>query len=446
MGQRKIYVENVACYRRSLDASKIKTYFLMNNYKVVTKPSKADYIIVVTCAVFKAREDASIEKIMRFCRQYRAKLIVVGCLPAINSARLKNIYNGPAICTKDLNEIDRLFPDVHLKFNDVPDANTFSKVKHSSVSVKETLSAFHNNSWKNYLRLLYYISKRSAITFNIRISWGCLNSCSYCGIRKAIGRLKSKPIETCLNELDSGVAQGIYSISLLADDVGAYGLDFGMDLTTLIDAMLVRHPEISFILNDVHPRWLIKYLDRLSPHFESGRIVEMWCPVQSGSDRILKLMRRYDDSASIKEAFLKLKNASPDSLINSCLICGFPSETDSDWEQSLNLISESKIDIVWVFPYCQVKGSKAETLSGHISSETINNRIDRAKQFFRMNNILAVFQDVPDGTHKSLRSEGGMERYIIHGSELILNTVSFLNKLKALTSKNFHRLFSGNQR
>jgi tRNA A37 methylthiotransferase MiaB len=444
MGNRKIYIENVACYRRSLDASKIKEYFLLNNCNFVTNPKKADYIIVVTCAVFKAREDASLKKIMKFYGKYRAKLIVAGCLPAINKTRLRSVYDGPAICTKDLNDIDRLFPDFHLGFNDIPDANTFTKVKHSSVSVKETLLAFHNNSWSNYLKLLYYISKRSTTPYNIRIAWGCLSSCSYCGIRKAIGGLKSKPLDICLTELDNGVAKGIHFFSLLADDVGAYGLDIGTDFPTLIEAMLERHPGISFIVNDVHPRWLIKYVDRLSPHFESGSIAEMWCPVQSGSDRILKLMQRYNDSASIREALVKLKNASPASLINSCLICGFLSETDDDWEQSLSLISESKIDIVWVFPYCQVKGSKAEAMSGQIDRETINNRINRAKQFLRMTNVLAVFQDMPYESKKLSRLEEGVEKFFIHASEIILNCVSFSSKFRALTAKGFRRIFSRN--
>jgi tRNA A37 methylthiotransferase MiaB len=426
MGNKKIYVENLACYRRSLDATKIKEYFLLNNCSIVNSPKKADHIVVVTCAVFKAREDECIKKIMNLHERYGHKLIVAGCLPAINEARLKSVYDGRAICTKDISDIDAIFPDFHLGFNDIPDANTFTRFKHSSVSVKETLLAFRNNSWRNYLELLYYVTKRSATPYNIRISWGCLSSCSY----------------LCLTELDNGVAKGIHFISLLADDVGAYGLDIGTDFPTLIAAMLERHPEISFIVNDVHPRWLIQYVDRLAPHFESGRIAEMWCPVQSGSDRILKLMQRHNDSASIREALVKLKNASPASLINSCLICGFPSETDDDWEQSLSLISESKIDIVWVFPYCQVKGSKAEAMSGHIDRETINTRINRAKRFFRMNNVLAVFQDMPDDSKKLSWLEHGAEKFCIHASEIILNCVSFSSKFRALTAKGFHRIFS----
>ncbi len=438
MANRKIYIDNLACYRRSLDASKLKQYFLLNNCQIVNDPRKADQIVVFTCAVFKAPENTAIERVKELHEKYPGKLIVTGCLPGINHTRLRSVYDGPSITTKDINDIDDLFQDFNVSFSDVPDANTFTGFKYPS-GVKESLLAFRYNSWSNYRKVLHYLTRRSTAPFNIRISWGCVGSCTYCGIRRAIGKLQSKPPDRCLAELEDGFARGIRSFPLLADDIGAYGLDIGTDFPTLIDAMLDRHPDISLTLNDLHPRWLIQYADRLLPHLSSGGIAELWCPVQSGSDRILKLMRRFNDATSIREVLLKIKSVSPASLIHSHLICGFPSETDDDWEESLSLIKDSKVNMILAFPYMKTEGSKAETMPEQVNKEVVRSRLNRGKRFFRQNDIAAMFYDLPDESKRPSLFEKGAETLVTAATEKTFGWASSLIEFRASTSKEVRR-------
>lgn len=441
MTDRKIYIDNLACYRRSLDASKLKQYFLLNNCRIVNHPRKADQIVVLTCAVFKAPEDTAIKRVKELHERYPGKLIVTGCLPGINNTRLRSVYDGPSITTKDINDIDGLFQDFHLSFSDIPDANTFTGFKYPS-GVKESLLAFRYNSWSNYRKLLHYLTRRSTAPFNIRISWGCVGSCTYCGIRRAIGKLRSKPPDRCLAELDDGFAKGIRSFPLLGDDIGAYGLDLGTDFPALIEAMLERHSDISITLNDLHPRWLIKYADRLLPHLSSRGIAELWCPVQSGSDRILKLMRRFSDATSIRDVLLKIKSGTPNSLIHSHLICGFPSETEDDWEESLSLIKDSKVDMVLAFPYMKTEGSKAEAMPGHVDKEIVRSRLNRGKRFFRRNNIAALFYCLPDEPKPQSLFEKGAEMLLTGATAKTFGWASSLIGFGASTSKEFRRTVS----
>jgi tRNA A37 methylthiotransferase MiaB len=433
MAEKKIYIDNLGCYRRSLDATNLKEYFQSNDCRVVDDPRHADSIIVITCAVFKAPEDNAIARIKELREKYPGKVVVTGCLPAINAPRLNSVHDGAIIPIQEIRGIDKLFPDFKVRYDDIPDANTFTGLKYPA-GAKEALLAFRYNSWNNYRKVLYYLIRRSATPFNIRISWGCRGSCTYCGIRKAVGVLRSKPTEQCLAELDRGVATGVQSFPLLADDLGAYGMDVGSDLPNLIDAMLNRHPHISLTLNDLHPRWMIQYGDRLLPHIASGRITEVWCPAQSGSDRILGLMRRFNGARAARDALLSIKSASPGCLIHSHLICGFPSETEGDWEQSLALIKESKVDMVLVFPYMKAAGSKAASMAEHVDPETVRDRLKRGRRYFRENGVAAMFYDVPAEPNERSWAATNAEALLSRPTEKVLGAVASALAWRASTS------------
>ncbi len=434
MPDRRVYIDNLGCYRRSLDASKLREYFLSNHCQIVDDPKDADSIIVVTCAVFKAPEETAMTRVEELHRKYGDRVIVAGCLPAINPTRLGRVHDGPTISTREIDEVDRLFPEFGVRYSDLPDANTFTGFKYPA-GVRESLMAFRYNSWRNYRRVLYCLTRRSTTPFNIRIAWGCGGSCSYCGIRRAIGGLRSKPLERCLAELDAGVGRGIRSFPLLADDLGAYGLDAASDLPALIDAMLQRHPGITVTLNDLHPRWLLAYLDRLLPHVRSGAISELWCPAQSGSNRILKLMSRFNEAEATRDAFLRMRKEAPGILIHTHLICGFPSETEEDWEESLVFVRESKVDVVLVFPYTKTEGSKAAEMAGHLDPQTVRKRLSRAKRFLRASGVAAMFYDDPATTRARSWFERRAESLLSRGAEKAFTFASSRADRRAPPSK-----------
>lgn len=434
MAEKNIYIDNLACYRRSLDATKLKEYFESNQCRIVDDPGQADSIIVMTCAVFKAPEDSAISRIQELREKYPGKVVVTGCLPAINPTRLQTVHDGAIIRLQEIDTIDRIYPEFQVPYRDIPDANTFTGLKYPA-GAKEALMAFRYNSWKNYREVLYHLIRRSTTPYNIRISWGCRGSCTYCGIRSAVGPLKSKPLEECLAELDRGVAQGLSLFPLLADDLGAYGLDGCTDLPTLLDAMLKRHPSVSLMLNDLHPRWLVKYLDRVLPHVANRRIAEVWCPAQSGSDRILALMSRFNDARSTTDALLAIKRASPDCQVQTHLICGFPSETDDEWEESLVFITASKVDMVLVFPYMKAEGSKSASMPGHVDPEVVTNRLKRGRRFFRKNGVAAMFYDVPPPPKEHSRLGRAAEDLFSRGTATLLGVVSSAIQRRAEATK-----------
>ena len=137
---------------------------------------------------------------------HSGELIVVGCLPDIESEKLKKIFNGRTISTKNLNFIDNYFPENTIKFKDISDADVISEgitptQINKGINRIPLISITYLHLQKNIIKylfnrhLLLYLYPYEKNNYHVRISWGCLGSCTYCAIRKAIGTLKSKPID-----------------------------------------------------------------------------------------------------------------------------------------------------------------------------------------------------------------------------------------------------------
>ncbi|UCD13308.1 MAG: hypothetical protein JSW60_07050, partial [Thermoplasmatales archaeon] len=123
---KKIFIYHRSCTLRSLDASRVSSYFSKNNYKIVNKPKDADIIFFIGCAALDNVTDQSLQ-IIKELQKYDAELIVAGCLPTIESEKLANIFTGRTINAKDLDKdpdkMDELFPENMIKFRDIDDAN-----------------------------------------------------------------------------------------------------------------------------------------------------------------------------------------------------------------------------------------------------------------------------------------------------------------------------------
>lgn len=393
----KIFVYVSACERRELDAMRIRAYLLNNGHILVSHPKKADIIFFVACAVLDRPTKISFDKIKEF-QKYDAKLIVAGCLPAIEPKKLANIFDGNTITSEDLNihpeKIDQLFPGISVPFSTISDANTlFQNTDNSTWSgIIQTIinsppvhSPFYHirfyilkHLFGEHVILYRLLLKESS--FQIRTSWGCHGNCSYCAINKAIGNVQSKPIEQCVIELKKGLAQGYYHFILTADNIGAYGLDIGTTLPTLLDALTSIEGQYDIMILNVHPRWIVKYCDALEKILSRNKIVGLDIPFQSGSIRILKSMNRYSDIQKIREACMRLKKASPQLVLGTDCIIGFPSETFEDLTKTLDFIKEVGFYVGTAIKYSCKRGTPAETIRPIISPQEISRRFNYAKK------------------------------------------------------------------
>jgi len=388
---KKVCIKFSGCRRRSLDAQRIKTYFEKNGYEIVYDPKIADINILGCCAFHEHMANTNLKKIEKFQR-YKGELIVAGCLPIIEKEKLAKIFNGRTLGTKYINDIDKLFPDSKIKFEDIEDANfKYSSKKHNYI--KSSLRKFKPIE-KFYLKIDKFIYRnlvgknslqdlafpRHQKLFHVRIGNGCNSKCTFCVIRKSNGPFKSKPLDQCIKEFKKGLSLGYKRFMITATNPGYYGLDINSSLAELFDNFTSYSGDFDISIRGVYPEFIIKYIDEFEESFKRNKIKSINIPIQSGSRRILKLMNRDIDLVKLKNAIKRLQDASPNLVIDCNYIIGFPTETDEDFQKTLNLIKEIDSKIVYFFPFSARPGTIANELEPKVTKKQMKQRKKIAKK------------------------------------------------------------------
>jgi tRNA A37 methylthiotransferase MiaB len=394
---KKVFLYKCGCDRRALDASKVRNYLTLAKYEIVNRIEDADIILFFTCAVYDSITNESLKKVKQF-QKYDAELIIAGCLPAIEREKLAEIFNGKTIITKDLDEIKQLFPSEKDNKKLIIDANNifynislnkpFREIKRVIQRIK-FLEKYYLKIKNHILKNIYgehslmyrHIDKKPF--FHIRISTGCLGNCSYCAIKKAIGKLKSKPLDQCINEFKKGIKNGYNHFVIEADDTGAYGLDIKSNFPELLDNLTKIPGEYKISIRSLHPKWIVKYINELEQLLKTKKIVSIESAIQSGSNRILNLMRRFADVQKIKESFQRLQNAYQELSLTTHYILGFPTETEEDFMKTMNFLKTINFSAGFIYS-CSIKtGTNAENIKPKVSKYLKRKFFRKAKKFLR---------------------------------------------------------------
>ena len=190
---KRVFIACNGCTRRYLDAAKLVNFFKVNNCVIVKSADVADYVLFMTCSCRKYCEEESFKEIKNFLK-YKGELIVVGCLPDIAPSRLKEVFHGKVVETRNLEKIDELFGDFKVKFSSMPDANLCHKdvkdVKEKDIVLLRTLilnfrfnKVFIKKCLKKLSEMLNrMLSTKLTKTAFLRVSRGCVERCTFCNI------------------------------------------------------------------------------------------------------------------------------------------------------------------------------------------------------------------------------------------------------------------------
>lgn len=394
----KIHLVGMGCERRLLEFTKLRDYFIVNGYKIVSKAENADYIFLITCAFKKKEEEESIKQ-LKDLKRLNKRLIVYGCLPGISPSNLIHDKKITYLLTKDLWRIDHLFDDIKIKYKDLADPLTIMGPPFRKKMMKGIRKLANNFeiSEKNYVTmkgaLLNALKDIKPKTCNLFICRGCLGDCSYCAIRYSIGKCKSKTKEMVLNELTNGVLNGYTRYKLMGDDVGAYGIDINTSFGELLLILIKKSKKIQngnkirYYIEGIHPRWVIKYQNELEDFFSSGLLKKMMCPIQSGNDRILGLMHRHHNSRKLSQIFNKLNRINPRVIFATQIMVGFPSENSIEFLDTLKFLDNTPIKEVTIFPYNDKNNTPSYNIANKVSNENIDTRLRKAITHLRSKGI-----------------------------------------------------------
>lgn len=214
----------------------------------------------------------------------------------------------------------------------------------------------------------------------VNIQYGCDKFCSYCIVPYTRGKQRSRLPEDIVNEVEQLAGMGYREVTLLGQNVNAYGKDLNIDYTMadlLEEVAKIGIDRVRFVTS--HP-WdfsddmieVIAKYDNIMPYIH--------LPIQSGSDRILKKMNRRYTISEYKELFNKLKNKIPGVSITTDIIVGFPNETDEDFEKTLEVYNELKYDLAYTFIYSKREGTPAASMDDSISLEVKEERLQRLNE------------------------------------------------------------------
>lgn len=409
----KVYLENNGCIKRNSEVIKLQKYLTVNNHELVPSPNDAEYIVVSTCAFKEQEEEFSIARI-KYLKDIPAKLLVIGCLPEIAPTKFGEFKKIDSLPPKDIDQIDKYFPGTKVKYAELDEVNILPPsgiVSTAPVALKKFFKNFEV-SRKFGLRIWRYLEKKVRVILNlnppqfyISISRGCLGDCSYCAIKRAIGMLQSRSLDVIVKQFHEGINNGFTDFIILGDDVGAYGIDIGssfpavltrlIDETNSLDSKRNRGQGIGFHIHEIHPKWLLMYKEQLLSLIGTKLIRAIICPVESGNDRILKLMRRHYSRKEIYEFFQKARELNPRMKLSTHLMIGFPSETEQEFEDSLELIGKIRFDRVTVFPYDPREGTDSTSILPVVEPDVIQKRLSRAQEYFSRQGI-KMFLSCPE--------------------------------------------------
>ncbi len=225
----------------------------------------------------------------------------------------------------------------------------------------------------------------------IRISTGCLGNCTYCGTRKAIGKLKSKPPDVCLAEYKRLLEKGHRRVVIGSEDSGAYGRDIDTTLPDLLESLRrIDHGyKTRWYLTSLKPAWLLKFRSQILKLAADGKISHLECPIQSGSERILKRMNRPSDLKALSEVFTAITRVAPDTRLMTHIIVGFPSETNQDFLETMNMVKRHPFHTITLNPYDDKPQSAASKMEEKVTTDIITARYKVVQRCILRNNIAA---------------------------------------------------------
>jgi tRNA-2-methylthio-N6-dimethylallyladenosine synthase len=257
--------------------------------------------------------------------------------------------------------------------------------KKSQVEIKEALEHFPST---------LPARRHSAFSAWVSISVGCNNTCTFCIVPQLRGREKDRPSDEIMSEIRALVGEGVTEITLLGQNVNAYGVDFG-DREAF--AKLLREcgkvdglERVRFM--SPHPRDFTD--DVISAMAEAPNVMpHLHMPLQSGSDKILQAMRRSYRVDRYRGIIEKVRNAMPHSTITTDVIVGFPGETEADFQETMDLCKELRFLAAYSFKYSKRPGTPAAEMPDQISEDVVAERYDRLHK--RLNEVsLSVNEDV----------------------------------------------------
>ena len=355
-------VETYGCQMNVHDSERISGLLLDAGYTQALADTQPDLVVFNTCAV---RENAD--------NKLYGNLSFLA--PRKKSDPNFQIAVGGCMAQKDQDAIIKRAPYVDVVFGthnigSLPVLLERARIEEASqVEIKESLEHFPST---------LPVKRDSAFSAWVSVSVGCNNTCTFCIVPQLRGIEKDRPMDQIMKEVHSLVDQGVIEITLLGQNVNAYGVDFG-DRSAF--ANLLKEcgkvdglERVRFM--SPHPRDFTD--DVIEVMAQTKNVMpHLHMPLQSGSDKVLQLMRRSYRRDRYLGIIDRVRKAMPDAAITTDIIVGFPGESDEDFAQTIDLAEQVRFSAAYTFQYSKRPGTPAATMPDQIPDDVMADRYNQ---------------------------------------------------------------------
>jgi len=337
----KVFIETYGCTFNQADSQIIAGVLEENQIDIVDSIDEADVIIVNTCYVKLPTENKVVYKIQQLQKQFPDKKIIVGgCMVEIDPEKLEKI--GPNCSWIGPHQLNKAADVVNATYcGEIIRESGFSK--ESKVGVPKSVD--------------------DGLIHIIQICEGCLGACTFCCTRFARGPLNSYPISDIVQEAKAAIEKGACEIQLTAQDTAAFGRDSGEKLSDLIKEVANLEGDFKVRVGMMHPKNILNDVDEIIDAIKHPKVYDfIHLPIQSGSDKVLSDMRRGHTIAQYLDIISKFKKEIPDITLAVDIIVGYPTETDEDFDLTVELLENIKPSLIHLSKYQHRKGAISSSL------------------------------------------------------------------------------------
>ncbi len=330
----KIFVEAYGCSASFADSEMISGLILNGGHTLVDNSSESDLNIIVTCSV----KDATANKMIHRIKSLKSKpLVVAGCFPKAEKSTVEKFAEnasllGPNSLGKTLQVIDSTLngrKQVSLEDSDL------SKVGLPKVRLNPVVGI-------------------------VEIASGCMSECTFCQTKLSKGDLSSYRLGDIVRQVQTEIKEGCKEVWLTSTDNGCYGFDIGTDLPSLVNAVVEIPDDFMIRVGMMNPMYMPRIKEALIESFNNDKVFKfLHIPVQSGSDKVLHDMKRGHTVNTFREIVKRAKERFGNFTISTDVIVGFPSETEEDFQKTVNLLDETRPDVVNLSKYSARPGTEA---------------------------------------------------------------------------------------
>ena len=330
----KIWVEAYGCSASFSDSEMISGLIVNGGHTLAENPDDSDLSVIVTCSV----KDATASKMIHRIKESNSKpLVVAGCLPKAEKDTVEKFAENASLLGP--NSIGKTL-----------------QVIQSTLDGKKLIALEDSDISKVGLPKI----RLNPAVGIVEIASGCMSECTFCQTKLSKGDLQSYRVGDIVRQVKTEISDGCSEVWLTSTDNGCYGFDIDSDLPELVNTV-ADIPEKFFVrVGMMNPMYMPRIRDGLLKSFDSSKVFKfLHIPVQSGSDKVLNDMKRGHTADTFREVVNQFREKFGKFTISTDVIVGFPTETEEDFEMTMNLLKETRPDIVNLSRYSQRPGTDA---------------------------------------------------------------------------------------